>query len=148
MTEDIVVILVEDDLGHAELIKRHLLRAGISARMVHFRDAFMGLEHLKTIEPDPDRGPMCVILLDIRLPGMDGVTFLKHVRRTYDPTVTPVIVLSTTDDPKEVARCYGSGCNAYVTKPTDYGEFSQLANGLLSFIDLLAHNEACGPTSV
>ena len=65
------------------------------------------------------------MLLDLNLPGFDGYQVLQQMKQDDRTKRIPVIILTTTDDALEVAKCYDLGCNVYITKPVDYAQFSQ-----------------------
>lgn len=118
------IVMVEDDEGHARLIEKNLRRAGIGNPIVHFDDgnkviaAFFGENH----EYHQDK---TLILLDLNLPGVDGYEVLKRLKSEEKTHAIPIIVLTTTDNPKEIDRCYALGCNVYITKPVEYDNFSE-----------------------
>jgi CheY-like chemotaxis protein len=67
--------------------------------------------------------PPGLVLLDLNLPGCSGVDILTRLKRDTQTKHIPVIILTTTDDPHEIAQCYALGCNAYLTKPVEYRQF-------------------------
>ncbi len=117
----ISILLVEDDHGHARLIEKNLRRAGISNRIYHCDDGQKAVDFLLKERNDQDEGPLqLVVLLDLILPVLDGHQVLKIIKNNERTKRIPVIVLTTTDDPHEVSRCYDLGCNLYITKPIEY----------------------------
>lgn len=117
----ISILLVEDDHGHARLIEKNLRRAGISNTIHHCDDGQKAVDFLLKERNDPDEGPLqLVVLLDLILPVLDGYQVLKIIKNNERTKRIPVIVLTTTDDPREVSRCYDLGCNLYITKPIEY----------------------------
>jgi CheY-like chemotaxis protein len=66
-----------------------------------------------------------VILLDINMPRLDGIETLRQLKADPKTAVIPVIMLTTTDDPRDVERCYQLGCNVYITKPVEYEQFCE-----------------------
>ena len=83
----------------------------------------------------PDTGYLLV--LDIRMPKVDGVEVLRQIKGDAELRKLPVIMLTTTDDPREVARCHAMGCNNYIVKPVDYEKFSEAIKHLGLFISLV-----------
>jgi CheY-like chemotaxis protein len=73
-------------------------------------------------------------LLDIRMPKMDGVELLRRIKAEPALHAMPVIMLTTTNDPREVKECYELGCNSYVTKPVNYQQFAEALTRLGLFI--------------
>lgn len=125
MNEDVTIIIAEDDDGHAGLIKKNLARAGIINNIIHFKDGQEVVDFLfrNAEEPHRQSNKAYVLMLDIRMPKLDGVEVLKRVKK--DPTLhkLPIIMITTTDDPREVAKCHEYGCNSYITKPIEYDAF-------------------------
>ena len=85
------------------------------------------------------RLPVCgyLLLLDIRMPKVDGVEVLRRIKADPKLRKLPVIMLTTTDDPQEVARCHSLGCSNYVVKPVDYETFSEAIKRLGLFVSLV-----------
>jgi CheY-like chemotaxis protein len=127
MAQDRVTILViDDDAGHVELVRRHLRRAGIDNPLESVADGTRALERVQrpdTTDAEPSR---LLILLDLNITGsIDGFEVLRQIKAHPKSRHVPVIVLTTADDPWDVDRCYQLGCNLYVTKPVDPAAFSE-----------------------
>lgn len=120
-TDSLVVVLAEDDPGHAQLVQRNLQRAGIANEIVHVCDGQQALDyiHRKGSYQHRSANPM-LLLLDINMPRVDGVEVLRQVKQHELLSKIPIIMLTTTDDPREIDRCYELGCNVYITKPVEY----------------------------
>lgn len=120
------ILIADDDDGHAFLVEDNLRRSGVSTNFLRFSDGQEVLDFLfgRTSEPpfEPERGYL--LLLDIRMPKVDGVAVLQQIKA--DPVLhkLPVIMLTTTEDPREVDRCHDLGCNIYIHKPVSYEAFS------------------------
>ena len=115
------ILLVEDDHGHARLIEKNLRRAGISNRIYHCDDGQKAVDFLLKERGPQDEAPLqLVVLLDLILPVLDGYQVLKIIKNNERTKRIPVVVLTTTDDPRDVSRCYDLGCNLYITKPIEY----------------------------
>lgn len=125
MHEKVVILVAEDDEGHAGLIRKNLSRAGIVNEMLLFRDGQAVLDFLFRQGGGPHRqsGVGYVLLLDINMPKVDGVEVLRRVKADPELRKLPVIMVTTTDDPREVAHCHALGCNNYIAKPIDYDKF-------------------------
>lgn len=78
-----------------------------------------------------------LLLLDIRMPKVDGIEVLRQVKNNSELKKIPVLMLTTTDDPREVERCHAVGCNNYVVKPVDYEKFAEAIRQLGLFISLV-----------
>jgi CheY-like chemotaxis protein len=114
--------MIEDDDGHAKLIEKNLRRAGIANEITHLNTGAKAVEFLfnnKDME-----GEQMLVLLDLNLPEVDGYEILERLKTEEITKNLPVIVLTTTDNPKEINRCYDLGCNVYITKPVEYESFS------------------------
>jgi CheY-like chemotaxis protein len=123
--EPLVILMAEDDQGHASLVQRNLRRAGIANEIVHTTDGQAALDYVRCEGAYANRtlnGPL-LLLLDINMPRMDGVQVLRQIKATEETAKIPVIMLTTTDDPREVERCYQIGCSVYITKPVEYDAF-------------------------
>jgi CheY-like chemotaxis protein len=127
MAEDSVTILiVDDDAGHVELVRRNLRRAGIANHFESIRDGEGALEYVFGRGPHERRAHRLLVLLDLNIAGsIDGFEVLRQVKSEPTTRHIPVIVLTTADDPRDIDRCYHLGCNAYVTKPVDPAAFSE-----------------------
>lgn len=135
LKREVRILIAEDDDGHAELIKDSLREAGVTNEIIRFADGQETVDYLLT-NPELDMRP-CLLLLDIRMPRMDGIDVLKRLRSNQRTRNIPVIMLTTTDDPREIRQCYELGCNCYVTKPVDYQKFSEVMNRLGLFLVII-----------
>ena len=125
----ITILLVEDEPAHVEIIKRNFETITISHTLKHVPDGESALDYLyrNNSFSDPDSSPRPgLILLDLRLPKVDGLQVLKTVKN--DPVLSsiPIVVLSTSASEKDVAMAYTNGANSYMVKPADFKQFSQL----------------------
>ena len=134
---EITILIAEDDDGHAELIIDNLRESGLTNEIIRFRD---GQETLDFLTGTPNTahtrqaGAAYLLLLDIRMPRIDGVETLRRLKADPELRKMPVIMLTTTDDPREVSNCYELGCSCYITKPVDYNNFSEMLNRLGLFL--------------
>ena len=123
--EPLIIVLAEDDEGHAYLVRQNMMRAGIANEVIHVKDGQEALDYLRREGQFADRpanGAM-LLVLDINMPRVDGIEVLSQVKSDPLRSKTPVIMLTTTDDPREVERCYELGCSVYITKPVEYDAF-------------------------
>jgi CheY-like chemotaxis protein len=137
--EALVILLAEDDDGHATLVRRNLARAGIANDVVHVHDGQEALEFVRCEGRFSGRqvnGPL-LLLLDINMPIIDGVEVLRQVKEDPRTARLPVIMLTTTDDPREIQRCYDLGCSVYVTKPVAYEQFVDAIRRLGLFLAIV-----------
>ena len=137
--EHLVILLAEDDDGHASLIQRNLKRAGVANQIVRVKDGQEALDYLRsqgTFAGRPAGAPL-LLLLDINMPRVDGVEVLRRLKDDPKTSELPVIMLTTTDDPREVKRCYELGCSSYVTKPVEYDRFVEAVRRLGLFLTIV-----------
>ena len=134
--EPLTILLAEDDDGHARLIERNLQRAGFVNRVVRAKD---GQEALDTVRGGGGLTPdaQFLLLLDINMPRVDGLEVLRQLKADPKTARIPVIMLTTTDDPREVERCYALGCSVYITKPVRYEDFVEALTRLGMFLEIV-----------
>jgi CheY-like chemotaxis protein len=138
-TEPLIILLAEDDEGHASLVRRNLKRAGIANEVIHVKDGQEALDYARregTYARRPPDGPL-LLVLDINMPRVDGVEVLRRLKADDKTAKLPAIMLTTTDDPREVQRCYELGCNVYVTKPVEYEQFVEAIKRLGLFLSIV-----------
>ncbi len=138
-TEPMTLILAEDDEGHASLVQRNLRRAGFVNDLVHVKDGQEALDFIRGEGAYVGRrlGAYVLLLLDINMPRVDGVEVLRRIKADPTTAMIPVIMLTTTDDPREVERCYELGCSVYLTKPVEYEGFIEAINRLGLFLQVV-----------
>ena len=140
----VTIIMVEDDEGHARLIEKNIRRAGVTNEIKAFADGTSALAFM--LGPDgsgrDNAGRPLLILLDLNLPDMTGVDILTIVKDNEHLRRAPVVILTTTDDQREIQRCYDLGCNVYITKPVQYESFAGAIRQLGLFISVMQVPEA------
>jgi CheY-like chemotaxis protein len=129
------ILIVEDDEGHAILIRENLLAAGVTNRIEHFSDGQAVLDFFAAAQPLIKE--TYIVLLDIRMPKVDGIEVLRRIKADSHLRKLPVIMLTTTDDAREVERCHQLGCNGYIQKPVDYDKFAEAIRRIGLFVPLL-----------
>jgi CheY-like chemotaxis protein len=136
---DAIILLIEDDPGHALLIEKNLRRADIAYDIVVLDDGQQAVDYLlkQGVYATDEHPAPSVILLDLNLPVLSGYQVLKIIKNDDRTKRIPVVVLTTTDNPQEVARCYELGCNMYVTKPIEYDQFSDMIQRLTTFLSIV-----------
>jgi len=127
MKKEFNIIVAEDDLGHFTLIQQNLFRMGFRSRILHFTDGQQVLDYLFRQGEGPHREPdkSYLLLLDIRMPKVDGIEVLRQVKADPVLRTIPVIMLTTSDDEESIHRCRELGCTDYVVKPMDIPNFTQ-----------------------
>ena len=133
------ILIAEDDDGHADLIQEHLEEAGVNNPIHRFRDGQEAMDFLAPAEGQPgmDRDRPYLLLLDINMPKLDGIEVLRRLKADPATRAIPIIMLTTTDDPREVAECYRLGCNFYIAKPMGFEAFSETLKRLGLFLQVL-----------
>lgn len=136
--QEVTILIAEDDDGHAALIRRNLKRAGISNKIIHFQDGeeVLNFFYQKESEDHVENGCSYLLLLDIRMPRVDGVEVLEKLKGDQTYKKIPIIMLTTTDDPREIEKCHQIGCSSYITKPIDYDDFVKAIQQLGLFISI------------
>jgi len=135
---NVTILMAEDDDGHARLVQERFESVGVSNPIVRFRDGQQTWDFLSgAAKPGVESGKGYLLLLDIRMPGLDGVEVLRRVKQDARLKSMPVIMLTTTDDPKEISVCYELGCNNYLTKPVEFDRFAEVIKRLGLFLSIV-----------
>ena len=131
--EPLTILLVEDNPDHAELVMRSMENFQVANTIIHVEDGEAALDYLHGLGRYGDREqfPMPhLMLLDLRLPKIDGLEVLKEVKESDDLRALPVVILTTSEADRDIAKAYKYHANSYVTKPVDFSEFSSLLKDL------------------
>lgn len=133
------ILIVDDDEGHIELARRNLRRIAVGNPIVALQDGQRALNYVFCRGEFADRGGgLPLVLLDINMPGsINGVEVLRQIKADPDTRSVPVIMLTTTDDPREIKRCYELGCSVYITKPVDSLLFIEAIQRLGLFLQVI-----------
>jgi len=139
MKKEVVILIAEDDEAHVVLIQLNLQRAGVVNKQMVFTDGRQVLDFLYGRGQGPKREPgeSYLLLLDIRMPRVDGVEVLRQVKADPELKKLPVIMVTTTDDPREIERCHALGCSSYVAKPVEYEQFVEAVRRLGLFLAIV-----------
>src|SRR5438067_653800 len=121
--EPLVILLAEDDDGHAVLVQRNLRRGGVANEVVRVADGQAALDYARSEGAHAGR-------------ARNGVEALRRLKADEATKRIPVIMLTTTDDPREVERCYRLGCSVYITKPVEYDRFVEAIKQLGLFLQV------------
>jgi CheY-like chemotaxis protein len=121
-----LILLVEDDPDHELLTIRALKKSNIANEIKVARDGAEALELL--FGADPIRPQ--VILLDLKLPKVEGLEVLRRVRETQETRMLPVVVLTSSDEERDVVRSYQLGVNSYIRKPVNFNDFAEATRQL------------------
>jgi CheY-like chemotaxis protein len=127
--EPIIILLVEDEPAHAEIVRRNLEGFRVANRIIHVEDGQAALDYLYRkgkycrIDDSPLPG---IILLDLRLPKVDGLEVLKTIKSDPNLLKIPVVILTTSSMESDIAKSYAYHANSYLVKPVDLTQFVQL----------------------
>lgn len=125
----IAVLLVEDDPAHAEIVRRNLADFRVANRIHHVEDGQAALDYLfrQGVYADPETSPRPdLVLLDLRLPKVDGQEVLRRIKDDPDLVRIPTVVLTTSAAERDVVQAYTNGAGSYLVKPVDFAKFSGL----------------------
>jgi CheY-like chemotaxis protein len=128
-SEPIVILVVEDDPAHAEIIRRNFEASRLANRLLAVEDGQAALDYLNREGKynDADKFPMPnLILLDLRLPLVDGLEVLKIIKSDRKLTTIPVVILTTSADEADMVKAYEHHANSFLVKPVDFTQFSKL----------------------
>jgi len=128
-----IILLVEDNPGDEALTLRALKKNKICNEVVIARDGVEALDYLFGTGPFSGRDPLQLpelILLDLKLPKVDGLEVLRRIRLDDRTRLLPVIMLTSSLEDSDIAQSYAQGCNSYVRKPVDFTEFTEAVRQL------------------
>ena len=131
--EPVIVLLVEDNDDHAELVARQLIDHRIANQLIRLSDGQEALDYLlqEGKFSDPEKSPRPhVIFLDLRLPKVDGLEVLKIIKNAESLQTIPVVVLTTSEAERDKTSAYLNHSNSYIVKPVDYQKFKQLMDDM------------------
>lgn len=127
------ILLVEDNPADVTLTIRALKRANIANELVVARDGVEALDYLfasgQYSSRDINQMPV-VVLLDLKLPKIDGIEVLKRIRTNPVTKLLPVVVLTSSKEQSDITACYEFNCNSYVRKPVDFNQFAEAVKQL------------------
>lgn len=131
--DPLTILLVEDNLPHAELVKRSLGAHAIAHKIYHVADGEAALAYLlrQGVYADPATSPRPhVVLLDLRLPKVSGLDVLREIKTNNDLRAIPVVILTTSTAERDVVSAYAQHANSYLVKPVDFAAFTRLMHDL------------------
>jgi two-component system response regulator len=123
--QEVDILLVEDNPNDAELTQRALKKNDLGAQLAIARDGAEALEYLFSSRPRPK-----VIFLDLKLPKIDGIEVLRRVRADDRTKSIPVVVLTSSQEERDIAESYKLGVNSYVVKPVEFDQFFKTVSDL------------------
>ena len=129
----LVILLIEDNLNHAELVMRSFQDQRVANKIYHVLDGEVALDYLfrrgNYAAPEASPRPH-LILLDLRLPKIDGLEILKKIKTDKELRCIPVVVLTTSEAESDQYKAYDNYVNSYLVKPVDFDAFTQLMQDL------------------
>ncbi len=130
---EIEILLIEDNLSDAEMTIRALRKSNIANKIVHLEDGFEAIEFIFGTGEYANRNisnlPK-VILLDLKMPRMDGIEVLLKIKGDKRTKKIPVVMLTSSKEDPDIQTCYNLGVNAYVVKPVEINSFSKAISDL------------------
>jgi CheY-like chemotaxis protein len=136
---EIIILIAEDDDGHAELIVEGLRETGLKNQIIRFDNGKDIWDYLVGVhnEDGAQNNTEYLVMLDINMPLVDGTEVLRRIKNHENMKNIPVIMLTTTDDPREIEKCYQLGCNVYITKPVEFIKFAETLQKLGFFLQII-----------
>jgi CheY-like chemotaxis protein len=131
--DPIVILLVEDEAAHAEIIRRNLEAFRVANRLIHVPDGQAALDYIYRKQPYDDVSQFPrpdLILLDLRLPKVDGLEVLKTIKSDREKCHIPVVILTTSTAEKDKIRAYADHANSYLVKPVELSGFVEMMESL------------------
>ena len=131
--EPLLILFIEDDLDHAELVVRNVEANHLGNQVVHLTDGAAALDYLfrRGAYADPAASPAPhLILLDLRLPKIDGLEVLKQIKEAEQLRRIPVVILTTSQAESDIVQAYDRHANSYLVKPVDFAKFVQLVRDM------------------
>jgi len=127
----ILILLVEDDPAHAEIVQRNLKDFRVANRIIHVEDGQAALDYLfrRGAYSAPQSSPRPeIVLLDLRLPKVDGLEVLRQIKADTDLKQIPTVILTTSNVESDMVQAYSNGAGSYLVKPVDFEKFTKLMN--------------------
>jgi CheY-like chemotaxis protein len=129
------ILLVEDNVFDAELAIRALKSRNLANKLIHVTDGQAALDYLFGSAPDEEGAKAChetlkVVLLDLKLPKVDGADVLRQIRANPRTKMLPVVILTSSHEESDVVKTYHLGANSYIVKPVDFDKFSEAVSNL------------------
>jgi CheY-like chemotaxis protein len=129
--KDKTILLVEDNPDDVQLTKRALQKNNISNQLEVVHDGVEAMNHLLNAASGDNSSPLpTVILLDLKLPKMDGLEVLKRIRADERLKRLPVVILTSSKEEQDILKSYDLGANSYIRKPVDFEQFNEAVRQL------------------
>ena len=130
--DEVEILLVEDNMSDAELVIRSLRKVNLANHLVHVKDGAEALDFLFAKGDYSGEKPHIprVILLDIKMPKVDGIEVLRQVRSREDTKLIPIVIMTSSKEEQDIVKSYQLGVNSFVVKPVDFTEFAKAVSQL------------------
>jgi CheY-like chemotaxis protein len=122
------ILLVEDNPNDAELTQRALRKVNLGTKVAIARDGAEAIDYLMGNKPKPK-----VVFLDLKLPKIDGIEVLRRTRADSRTRSIPVVVLTSSQEERDISECYKLGVNSYVVKPVEFDRFYKAVGDLATY---------------
>lgn len=126
---DAMILLVEDDPDHEALAIRALRKANVANEIKVARDGAEAIEYMNGIGSGQNRMPQ-LVLLDLKLPKVEGLDVLRAIRASDKTAILPVVVLTSSDEERDIVSSYRLGVNSYIRKPVNFTDFAEATKQL------------------
>ena len=124
-----MILLIEDDPDHEALAIRALRKANVANEIKVARDGAEALEYIQGVADGSQRAPQ-LILLDLKLPKVEGLDVLRAIRANDKTVLLPVVVLTSSDEERDIVASYRIGVNSYIRKPVNFTDFAEATKQL------------------
>ena len=142
MNPPLEILLVEDNPNDAELTIRALKKRNLANHLIHVTDGQAALDYLLNTGPYaglPPHEPPKVVMLDLKLPKVDGIEVLRQLRADPRTKLLPIVIMTSSQEDRDVIASYQLGANSYVVKPVDFENFAEAVCNLGFYWLLLNH---------
>lgn len=144
-TTEVEILLIEDNMNDAEMTIRALKKNNIANKLIHLKDGAQALDFLfgkgEFEGRDVSRKPK-MILLDLKMPKVDGLEVLSKIKSNESTKTIPVVVLTSSKEHPDIERCYQLGVNSYIVKPVEFDSFLKAVSDLGLYWMLLNQSPA------
>ena len=140
MKKEDIILVVDDDEKHVELIRKNLLRAGLFNKILPFADGQEILDFLFDMDKGAGEAQGShdyILLLNVDLPKVDGAEVLAKIKQDVQLKRIPVFILTATDDQDTIDRCHNLGCSSYILKPAEDRDFEETIQRIGHFLSVV-----------
>ncbi len=140
MNKDGVILIAEQDHKHFDMMKQSLLRSGVSNKILHLADGRRTLDFLSDVTQPPDgehKSRQYILFLDVDLPEVGGMEVLEKIKADEKLSKVPIIMLTATDDPQTIDRCYELGCSTYMVKLAENDDLEESIKKIGHFLSVV-----------